>query len=245
MTNSLSALVEAFSSLKKSKPILFLDYDGTLVDIIMNPEDALADTELINDLKTLSGLYDLYIVTGRSLEEIDNFIGKDFNVIVLHGAIARRDGRLIEYVHDLPRFVKICDDLYSRKEEFLKEYPGLRLYNKHGNILFHMGLMKTSRTELLKEVESLGKRYGMDIYRGKMIVELRIPGVNKGTAIKAVRAGRPCLIAGDDRTDEDAFLLNPDAMKVKVGQGETMADYSLSDPKEMRLFLKEIIEISR
>lgn len=246
MENSLNALTESFRNIMDSDPLFFLDYDGTLVDIRMNPEDATADDRLLSDLEELGRSYELYIVTGRSMNDIMDFIGYDFNIIALHGALARINGVYFENVENFSKFRKKCDDLYDMRESFIGRYPGLRMYNKNGNILFHFGLMEEEKVgDLIAEVRSISEKDGMDVYLGKMIVELRIPGMNKGIAIRKIRGERPSVIAGDDKTDEDAFRMNPDALKIKVGNGETLADFKLRSPGEMRTFIEGVLRIRR
>ena len=48
------------------------------------------------------------------------------------------------------------------------------------------------------------------------------------------------MIAGDEGTDEEAFEMNMDALKIRVGDGPTLADIVLRDPSEMREALKLI-----
>lgn len=245
MESTLDSIVRSFTKLMKSNPVIFLDYDGTLVDIRMNPEDAVADHELIEKLHELSDLYETYIITGRSLSGIEGFIGNDFNIIALHGAISRINGKYMENVPDFSEYERKGNALYDRREEYTGRYAGLRIYNKHGNILFHMGLMEyEKRGSLIDEVGELAVSNNMEMYTGKMIVELRIPGINKGIAIQRIRKGRKSFIAGDDATDEEAFRLNPDALRVKIGQGETSADYTLDTTSMMRDLISRIIEIS-
>ena len=95
--------------------------------------------------------------------------------------------------------------------------------------------------ELSVEVAEIAGRVGMVVYSGYNIFELRIPGVSKGRAIKRIRGGdRPAMIAGDEGTDEEAFEMNMDALKIRVGDGPTLADIVLRDPSEMREALKLI-----
>ena len=80
----------------------------------------------------------------------------------------------------------------------------------------------------------------MELYLGKMIVELRIPGVDKGKAICGIRNGRPAMIVGDDLTDEDAYRENPDAFSIHIGAGQTAAKHSLGNYLELRDLLAEL-----
>ncbi|MGC8515869.1 MAG: trehalose-phosphatase [Thermoplasmata archaeon] len=224
------------------KPALFLDYDGTLVPISINPEDALASTDLIQTLEALDLRYRMFIVTGRSLQEITGFIGSGFNIIALHGAMTSLKGDIRYNIPDFEHYVKICDDLYSKKGIYIRQFTGLRMYNKGGNLLFHTGLMLPEYFDQLKDlVNELAQDTGMSVYIGKRIMELRIPDINKGIAIKKYSAGMKKLIAGDDSTDEDAFKENPDAITIHVGPGESISRYRLSDPGEMLILLKKIV----
>lgn len=218
---------------------IFLDYDGTLVPIRMNPEECYPDDELLSILDSLNSAYELYIVTGRSLEEIRGFLGTRYRIIALHGALIMEGGEVRSAAGDIEKYRKECNEIFAGKSKLEASYPGLRVYNKNGNLLFHMGLVNDSgvASNVEKVVKDMSDRTGMEVYRGKMILELRVPGVNKGRTISGIRRGSAAMIAGDDVTDEEAFLENPDALRIKVGNGPTEADFSLDDYKEMREFL--------
>lgn len=227
-------------SLKDGKLQLFLDYDGTLVPIEMDPEDCYPDDELVEILNELNEKYDLYIITGRSMEDITRFLGNHFNIIALHGALKLVGGEISENVNTLGYCRQVCDRIYSNRKLFEDQFEGLRLYNKNGNLTFHLGLLQDpgQRETIVDLVKKMGSENMMDVYEGKMIIELRIPGINKGEAIKDVRNGSEAIIAGDDHTDEEAFQINSDAIRIRVGDGPTSADYSLKDYQEMREFLR-------
>lgn len=233
-------LKEELLRIRSNKPTIFLDYDGTLVPIRMDPEKCYPDDDLLKSLKRLRKDYRLFIVTGRSLEDITKFVGTEFDVIALHGAVKRVDGALANGIRDMQRYVEACNSIFVHREEYERRFRGLRMYNKNGNILFHTGLMgdEDQKIELGEMIRLLSVENGMDIYRGKMIIELRIPGINKGVAIKSALDGNSsAIIAGDDVTDEDAFRENPHALKIKVGGGPTLADYSVDDYRDIRKIL--------
>ena len=225
-------------------PIIFLDYDGTLVSIRMNPEDAVPTEDVFSALNALREKYEIWIVTGRSLKEIISFLGKGYNFIALHGAVESAPDGIKYNVPDFQKYRNICNQIESEGSDMLARYPGLRLYNKDGNLLFHYGLMEQRLLPaLLKEVELLSSKTGMPIYRGKRIVELRIPGIDKGIAIRKHADDRPLLIAGDDKTDEEAFLEYPEDITIKVGKEDTAAKYRLEDPDEVLKVLKAIASL--
>ena len=84
---------------------------------------------------------------------------------------------------------------------------------------------------------------------GKMVLEVRLKGHDKGAALdwfmaRPPFAGRRPLVIGDDVTDEDAFraALRMGGDAVKVGDGETAAPHRLSDPAAVRRLLAAALE---
>ena len=240
--SSAADVLAAFMKISKGNPIIFLDYDGTLVNIIINPWEAVADRDLIETLQDLSGRFETFIVTGRSLEDIRMLLPLDMNLIAMHGSVTKLKGKSPSFVPGYNRYRAICNDLFSDLEPTRVKFPGLRIFNKDGGLLFHYGLMSSDlKGKLSTEVAEIAGRVGMVVYSGYNIFELRIPGVSKGKAIKRIRRGdRPAMIAGDEGTDEEAFEMNMDALKIRVGDGPTLADIVLRDPSEMREALKLI-----
>lgn len=232
----------AFTKISDRNPLIFLDYDGTLVNIVLNPWEAFADQDLLTLLSDLSKRYETFVVTGRSIDDIESLLPLNLNLIALHGSVTRRAGKAPSYVSGYNRYKAICQELFSNSDELKRSFPGLRIFDKGGGLLFHMGLMdKNLEAGLQRRVEEIGRMAKMTVYAGYNILELRIPGVSKGTAIRKVRAGnREAMIAGDEGTDEEAFEMNVDALKVKVRVGETIADFMLRDVNEMRSALKLI-----
>ncbi len=240
--SSAADVLAAFMKISRGNPIIFLDYDGTLVNIIINPWEAVADRDLIETLQDLSGRFETFIVTGRSLEDIRMLLPLDMNLIAMHGSVTKLKGKSPSFVPGYNRYRAICNDLFNDLEPTRVKFPGLRIFNKDGGLLFHYGLMSSDlKGKLSTEVAEIAGRVGMVVYSGYNIFELRIPGVSKGKAIKRIRRGdRPAMIAGDEGTDEEAFEMNMDALKIRVGDGPTLADIVLRDPSEMREALKLI-----
>ncbi|MHB1493130.1 MAG: trehalose-phosphatase [Thermoplasmataceae archaeon] len=220
---------------------IFLDYDGTLVPIRMNPEECYPDKNLLQLLEKISASHELYIITGRSMEDITEFLGKDINVVALHGAIGRIGGKVVEFVPDLDRYRKLFKKIELNLRDKLK-VPGLRFYEKDGGLVLHLGLVDPAyRSIILNEYDYLCREYGLEKYYGINIVEFRIRGVNKGRTITKLRKkGMQALIAGDEDTDEDSFLFNGDAITIRIGKGKTNAKYSVPDYMEFRKILHEI-----
>ncbi|MDS0256734.1 trehalose-phosphatase [Thermoplasmatales archaeon AK] len=241
MRNDLRKAVEGAL---KSGGMIFLDYDGTLVEIREDPENCYADPDLIRLLARIDEAWELFIVTGRTLEDIDRFLGRQFSVVALHGAIYRPAGGSAFYCNDFPKYRRLSSEIYSQRHRILSEFPGIKIRDKGGSVSFSTWNISEDRKYALKVyLNGISKEYGFELWSGKEIFEMRIPGVNKGTAISRLRSGRPAVIAGDDTTDEESFRCNEDAVTIKVGGGETAARFRVSGVQEMREVLRFITQI--
>jgi trehalose-6-phosphatase len=80
-----------------------------------------------------------------------------------------------------------------------------------------------------------------------MIVEVCSNHVNKRVAAERFLRHTPAdlvLCAGDDQTDENMFRLQVEGLvTVKVGEGDTLAQYRLPDPKHLRELLGGCLDV--
>ena len=90
-----------------------------------------------------------------------------------------------------------------------------------------------------------------DIYvtHGKLVVELSVIAANKGTAVDALRmqsSASAVMFLGDDVTDENAFseLRGPD-LGIKIGPGQTSAQFRVSEPLEAVRALALVLDARR
>jgi len=221
-------IINSIAGIIYKEPQLFLDYDGTLVPIIKDPERNQADQELLKLISLLNFKFETYIITGREVGDILSFLG-EYNIVGLHGSVFHLAEETI-YIPKFSAYVALFNKIYMNIKYLQQKFPGLIIYNKTGSILFHLGNIKNQYYSgiINKIVSFLAIRYNVELYAGIDIIELRIPGVNKGIAINYIRnRNRPAIIIGDDRTDEDSFIKNPDAITIKVGGGETHAKYMI------------------
>ena len=243
MMHSENEIIHCIAQIMPLEPQLFLDYDGTLVPIIKHPEINQVDSELLKLIATLNSRLETYIVTGREVKDIIKFLG-DYNIIGLHGSVFHIGGETIA----IPKFNMYTDlfkRIYTENLYLEKRFPGLKMYNKTGGVMFHLGNIRSPQYFYVihKIANFLACRYKLDLYCGINIMELRIPHVNKGNAIRSIRnRNRPAIIIGDDNTDEDSFIANPDAITIKVGEEETHARFSIYY-ESVRPLLRKLIKI--
>ena len=239
---------QAFSA---GKPIaLFLDYDGTLREIELNPRAATPNAGIESLLRRLGQHpnLDVTIISGRSQEDLEAFLGgHPFRLIAEHGASLRAPGK--KEWERLDRNIN-----YAWKEELLAIFrlyeqatPGSTIEEKHSSIVWHyrkadeeFGAWKAN--QLTEELSALTANHPIKVRHGKKMVEVTAAENNKGAAVARVLDENDdyevALCAGDDLTDESMFELNrPRILTIKVGSGPTLARFRVPDPAAFRQFL--------
>lgn len=227
---------------------LFLDFDGTLVAIADRPDDVRLDPETQVALADLNRLLAgaLAIVTGREIAAVDRFLAPlHLSIAGVHG-LMRRDARGRTWTSSFDAGLPAA--IEKAVAPLLQQYPGLLLERKYGAIALHYRdhpeLEQASVAALESAVSDLKET---EIKRGKMVVEVKAVGGNKGAAVadflkEEPFAGRRAVFAGDDVTDEDAFVFvnARDGISIKVGPGATSATYRTSGTAEFLEWLRRL-----
>ena len=228
---------------------LFLDLDGTLLDITDRPQDAVADAPTRDLLAALSEHLDgrLAIVSGRSLAQIDTIIGDiaaNLAISGSHGCEHRWNGILAH-----PERPAALDIAMGRMQAFADANPGTLVEDKSFGVALHFRMNPAAEGEALALVERLALEHDLPVQHGRMMAELRVGGGDKGKAVRtlmqrAPMAGTTPVFAGDDLTDEAGFA----AAQALGGAGilvgparQTAAAYALPGPQALRGWLAEAI----
>jgi len=95
-------------------------------------------------------------------------------------------------------------------KRFAAGIPGLFVEPKAMGVTVHYRQVPDAEGAVVAHMESLASETGLHLQHGKMMVELRAPGADKGDAVRAFMreppfAGTRPLFVGDDLTDENAF----------------------------------------
>jgi trehalose 6-phosphate phosphatase len=222
---------------------LFLDFDGTLVEIAPSPDSIVLDPMLPAALSRLADRLGgaLALVSGRPIADIDRWLAPlRLPSAGVHGA-ERRDGDGQLSAVAPPELAALAD----RLEALVREHPGLLLERKSASVALHYrqapaleALCRAALAELLAPLP------GLRLLQGKQVLEVLPPAVGKGQAIEAFLreppfAGRRPLFVGDDVTDEDGFeaVQRHGGIAVKVGPGESGAACRLDSPAAVRQWL--------
>ncbi len=227
---------------------LFLDIDGTLLDLAPTPDRVRVDARIAALLPALAQRLGgaVALITGRVLEDADRlFPGFSLPVAGQHGLERRAaDGSI--HLHDAPS--SGLRSLYPELARFAARHEGLWLEDKGTTLALHYRLApplashvhRTLKAQLA--VSGMGK--GLRLQPGKRVLEIKPDGRDKGTAILEYMteppfAGRSPVFVGDDQTDEYGFaaVMRAGGWAVKVGTGRTHAHFRLRDVGAVRSWL--------
>ncbi len=232
----------------------FLDIDGTLLDIAAIPaavKTGPSDTRLVTGLYSACGGA-LALISGRSIEGIDRlFTPLRLPAAGQHG-IERRDAKGRIHLHAFP--AEAMRRAAAEIRAFATKHEGLLFEDKGASLALHYRLAPhlaaAAHTVVHKAARLLGE--GVEVQGGKMVVELKPSGRDKGIAIEEFMQeppfkGRVPVFLGDDLTDEDGFhVVNRlGGHSVKIGPGVTSARWRLRDAAGVRQWLGEALSGSR
>jgi trehalose 6-phosphate phosphatase len=229
---------------------LFLDFDGTLVELAAQPETVIIPPTLTPTLAALYGQLGgaLALVSGRRLLDLDGFLAPlQLPAAVEHGAQRRTaEGLLISApAVDLRHALQAAEGL-------LRQHPGLKLERKNLALSLHYRHAPELEGLCLRVMrEAVARSPGLSLMQGKLVIDLKPSSVSKGTAIAAFMAeapfaGRTPVFVGDDVTDEDGFaqVQRLGGHGVKVGPGPTVARHRCSGVGPLSAWLQAVQEIS-
>ena len=233
---------------------LFLDVDGTLLDIACHPDDVHVDPRLHDDLARLHANLGgaLALLSGRTLSQLDALFDWNHRVAAgLHGAELRMPDGSERITGDAAAFTQVR----SHAAHLVAATQDVMLEDKRLALALHYRHAPAARDAAERIAQTLlhdvGDHYALQ--RGDHVFELKPAGVDKGRALAALMRdapfrGRTPWMLGDDLTDEDAFRhVNANGgISVIVGaRRPTDARYALEDPAAVRAWLHALAEAAR
>jgi trehalose 6-phosphate phosphatase len=201
------------ASLPLARCALFLDLDGTLVEIKSRPQDVVADPALLTLLRTLrracAGA--LALISGRALTDLDRITAPErFAAAGLHG-FERRAAHGHTVHAPRPSSARLAE-VRMTLQRLLQLYPQLLLEDKGDAIALHYRQAPHLQPEVEHAIASLRDlpADGLRVQHGRRVVEVTPAGVSKATAVAEFMSEEPFLgripvYVGDDLTDECAF----------------------------------------
>lgn len=189
---------------------VFLDIDGTLIDLAATPDAVVVPPELPHTLAALRAQLGgaVALLTGRRLADVDRLIGPDYAAAAEHGGILRDAGGTVTYTARRPAKYDVWLKLLNARAA---EMPGVLVEVKEFNLVVHFRLAPECEAEVRRLVEGLvADADDVVLLPAHCAFELKARGGNKGSALLHFMqtppfAGRIPLFVGDDITDEPAM----------------------------------------
>ena len=233
-----------------SRPALFLDLDGVLAPLTPTPEAVVPDPRrtavLQAVLARLGGR--VAIISGRTLAEVDRISEEAVrSASGVHGLERRRDdGTLV--AGDPAPAVRTAVAAFH---DFAADRPGILVEDKGVSAGLHFRGAQDQAVAALALADRLAGDTGLSLQPGNLVVELKTPGTDKGTALSAFMAEAPFkgaapVMVGDDLTDEHGFEAATalGGFGVLVGPSRpTAARYGLRDVAAVLDWLDSLTEV--
>jgi trehalose 6-phosphate phosphatase len=240
--------------LPQSNWALFLDIDGTLLDIAETPDRVQVPARLLDDLqcaeKKLSGA--LALVSGRPISEID----KLFDPLKLaasgqHGSEWRPvPGAATQSVSEAP----LPAGLHEAAAKLGNLHPGIVVERKTHALAVHYRNAPDFGPEIGGRLAAAMASFdGLMLLHGKAVWEIKDAQQSKGTAVNLFMrqpafADRVAVFIGDDRTDEDGFhaveergglAIPVGQLALKRGRGQGKPIVAFATPTQVRKWLSD------
>jgi trehalose 6-phosphate phosphatase len=189
---------------------VFLDIDGTLLDIAATPDDVVVPPHLHVLLRRLDARLQgaVALISGRRLADIDTLIGPGVAVAAEHGAILRdAGGQIIASTPDSDALASLAVPMRA----LVAIHPGAVLEEKQFGLVIHWRANPAIAARLGSEVAALTAPYPeLMLQPAHQALEIRVRGNGKAAALDAFLrtppfAARRPLFIGDDLTDEPAI----------------------------------------
>lgn len=221
------------------RPLMLLDYDGTLRAFVNDPAMASPDPRILSTLGRLAGLATVYVISGRSAAVLDEWLGGlPIGLVCEHGLGIKPVGEDWEQREQpsIDALRRVLDPLFL---DFMARTPGSRVEYKRGGMAWHyraadpeFGAFQAG--ELLGLLDDALKRRPFNVLKGNRVIEVRHELASKGRATAEILRRHPksdlLFCAGDDRTDEEMMDAIPKAWAERsitcwVGSAHSRARY--------------------
>lgn len=234
---------------------IFLDIDGTLLDIAPTPLDVMVSDELRTTLASLFAAFGgaVAFVSGRPIAEMDRlFDPLRLAAIGGHGAEIRFTR---ESETRRSKIATIDDDLRAAFARIGRIGDGVIIEDKGYSLAIHYRLAPQLGGEIMKAVTAVCKNErcdSLEVLLGKLVIEIKPGGYDKGTGLREMMSvppftGRKPIFIGDDITDNAAFAALPDfgGTGFSVGGIVPGTSFNFDGPQDVRRWLRHLSEEKR
>lgn len=234
---------------------IFLDIDGTLLDIAPTPLEVKVSDALRDSLSTLSEQFGgaVAFVSGRPIAEMDRlFHPLQLAAVGGHGAEIRFTPQ-----SEIRRskIATLDDQLRIDFARIGRIGEGILIEDKGYSLAIHYRQAPELGGAIMKGVTAICKNErcdSLEILPGKLVIEIKPGGYDKGTGLREMMSvppftGRRPIFMGDDITDNAAFAVLPDfgGTGFSVGGIVPGASFNFDGPQDVRRWLRHLSGIER
>jgi len=220
---------------------LFLDFDGTLAEIIADPDAVTLPPATSAALQKLAAFLGgaVALISGRDIRDLASRTPDAVWRAGGHGLDVAAPGALLPPPRGAPPEAVLAPLRAAAAK------PGVRLELKGPVAALHYRLAPDAEADCLAAAgQAAAAAPGHVVQAGKMVVEVKPAEAHKGRALRRLSSrkpfeGRRPLMLGDDATDEDAFAAAEalGGLAVKVGEGPSRARLRAPGPAAVRAWL--------
>jgi len=228
---------------------ILLDVDGTVLDLAPTPREVFVPSALRSALKHLWERSDgaLAFVSGRPIEELDLlFSPLELPAIGGHGAEMRI---VADTPVQPPRLPPLSPKVKRAFAAIADAGPGIIIEDKGYSLALHYRLAPEKERLVREAAAAICARVEepLELLPGKLMVEIKHTGFNKGTAVRKLMtyapfSGRRPVFLGDDVTDRDVFAIMPefDGISISVGERHEGVEFCFDRPENVRQWLEQV-----
>ncbi len=244
---------QALGEIAARRPAVFFDFDGTLSDIVNDPDSARPVAGATEALAKLAAQCPVAVLSGRDLADVTKRVGvpgiwyagsHGFELTAPDGTHHQNDAAAAA--------IPVLEQAAGQLRDQLGPIPGVMVEHKRFGVAVHYRNAARDRVgEVAAAVRAAGRRDGLRVTTGREVIELR-PDMDwdKGKTLRWVidhlheagSASPTPIYLGDDITDEDAFdAVRHDGVPILVrhnddGDRATAALYALDSPAQVSEF---------
>ncbi|CDO87216.1 trehalose phosphatase [Mycobacterium triplex] len=242
------------------RPAVFFDFDGTLSDIVDDPDSAQLVAGAADALRRLAARCPVAILSGRDLADVSARVGlpgiwyagsHGFELTAPDGTHHQNDAAAAA--------APVLESAAARLRERLGPIPGVRVEHKRFGVAVHYRNAARNRVgDVTAAVRAAGQRDALRVTTGREVIELR-PDVDwdKGKTLHWVldhldeSTDVTPIFLGDDITDEDGFdaVRDGDVQGIPIlvrhnddGDRATAARYALDSPAAAADFVARLAQ---
>ena len=216
--------------------LVALDYDGTLAPVVARPEDAVPERGALEALDAVAQkVGQLALITGRPCDVVVKLAGlEQIPGLVVLGqyGIERWQAGVTEGEPPVAGVALARTRLASMIDQ-----EGVQVEDKGRSLVVHVrqAADPTAALERLQgPLAALAVEVGLELHPGRLVLELRPAGFDKGRALVALAVGcSAVLFVGDDRGDLAAFEA-AERLRAHGTPALLVCSDSLESPPELR-----------